>query len=59
MARVFLKFYVTICLFVLGFSIVKTVASGKAYHVLSNDDWLIFIIACGALAISESIDSKK
>lgn len=59
MARIFLKFYVAIVIFMIVLSIFAVLFSGEVHHVLSNDDWIIFIIACGALAISESIDDKK
>ncbi len=56
MGRLFLKFYVAINIFVVVINIVVNVVEGETIQYLSNDDWLIFIIACGALAISESLE---
>lgn len=59
MGRIFLKVYVAINLFVLVLNLIINVFGSETIQVLSKDDWLIFIIACGALAISEALEALK
>lgn len=60
MGRAVLQIYVAICIFMIILSLIATVVDGTAHFVLkSGDDWLIFIIACGALAISEALEESK
>lgn len=51
--------YVGFGMFIIALSLIVTVSTGEAYQIFTNDDWLIFIIACGSLAICESIDKKE
>lgn len=59
MGRAFLQIYVAICIFMIILSLIATVVDGTAHFALKSDDWLIFIIACGALAISEALEGVK
>ncbi len=59
MARIFLLLYVVITIFVLVVNAVSNIFSGETIQVLDKDDWLIFIIACGALGICEAIENKN
>jgi hypothetical protein len=59
MARIFLKLYVALNILVVAVNFIVNVFSKETFQFLSNDDWLIFIVGCGALAISESIESKQ
>lgn len=51
--------YVGLWMVVISISLIGTIYTGEAQQILTRDDWLIFIIACGSLAICESIDEKK
>lgn len=59
MARIFLLIYVAINIFVLIVNAVSNIFRGETTQVLDKDDWLIFIIACGALGICEAIENKN
>ena len=58
-ARLFLKAYVAVNIFIILLGLVATIASGEMLLELSNMDWLIFIVACGALAISEALEGDS
>ncbi len=58
MARIFLKIYVAIHLLVIVLNVVANIL-GNETQILTRDDWLIFIIACGALAISEALEESE
>lgn len=52
-------FYVGINIFVILLGLTATIISGEMHLELSNMDWLIFIVACGALAISDALGANK
>lgn len=58
MGKDFLKIYVGINILVIVFNVISNIFSDEVIQILSKDDWLIFIIACGALAISEALEEK-
>ncbi len=59
MARFYLTIYVALHLFLIGLNVIVNFFSEETIHALTKDDWLIFIIACGALAICETLDKKQ
>jgi hypothetical protein len=59
MAKNFLKAYVAFNILILLVNVITNLFSEDTYQFLSNDDWLIFMIGCGALAVCESIEKKK
>ncbi len=59
MARIFLKAYVAINIVVIVINLVLNILNDTVVHLLGRDDWLIFMIACGALAITEVLEESK
>lgn len=59
MARIFLKIYVAIILSLLVLSFLVNIISKGTIQILTKDDWLIFIIALGALAITEALEESE
>lgn len=59
MARIFLKAYVALNILALLINVVINVFRDEVTHFLSTGDWLIFIIACGSLAITETLEKMK
>ncbi|WP_034757752.1 hypothetical protein [Rossellomorea vietnamensis] len=58
MAKIFLKAYVAFNILIVAVNVIANLFSEETYQFLSNEDWLIFIVGCGALAICESIEKK-
>lgn len=56
MARIFLTVYVALNIFIVVVNFIVNVFSDESIQLLSSDDWLIFIVGCGALAICESTE---
>lgn len=59
MGKMFIRIYVTINIIIILLNLIVNIFWGKNYQILTSDDWLIFIAACGALAISESVERKQ
>lgn len=56
MGRSILMFYVVVQTITIGISVIVTFSKGEAYHILTQNDWMLFIIACGFLAMSEALE---
>lgn len=56
MGRFILTFYVGIQAFAILLSIFTTLWTGEAVHILNRDDWWMFIVSCGILAICEALE---
>lgn len=56
MAKLFLQFYVALHIFIVVFNIIHNMTGGEFIQILNNEDWMLFIIACGVLAICETLD---
>lgn len=59
MARIFLTFYVGLVIFIIVLNLIANIFTESTEQFLSSDDWLIFMVACGALAVCESIEKIK
>ncbi|WP_121614765.1 hypothetical protein [Virgibacillus halodenitrificans] len=58
MARGFLTIYVLINLIILAINLITNIFGDEPVQILDDYDWIIFIIACGSLAITEAIRDK-
>lgn len=59
MARIFLNLYVGLNILIIVVNLIVNATGDEMIQFLSKDDWLIFIIACGTLAIVEEMESLK
>lgn len=59
MAKNFLNIYVALNISIIVLNVLGNIFNQETTHFLSNDDWLIFIIACGALAIVETLEGES
>lgn len=56
MARGFLTIYVGLSIFIIILNLLANIFTDSTEQFLSSDDWLIFIVACGMLAICEVLE---
>lgn len=59
MARVFLAIYVLLNIFIVIINLIVNIFGDETIHVLSSEDWLTFMVACGALGICETLEKYK
>jgi len=59
MGKKILTIYVLFQTTVIVVSIILSFISGQAVHFLSRNDWWMFIVSCGILAISEALEDSK
>lgn len=58
MAGIFLTIYVVINIIIIVLNLVFNIFGDETIEILDGDDWLIFIVACGALAIVETLEKR-